>query len=133
KEASGNLVQCAEILAAAPEGFAVYSGDDGVTLPMLAVGGCGVVSVTAHLVGKDIKAMHTAFFAGRLDEAAKLNIKTLPIFRACFQPTTPSPAPLKAGLNMLGLEVGGLRLPLVEANEKERGILRAALADYGLL
>jgi 4-hydroxy-tetrahydrodipicolinate synthase len=57
----------------------------------------------------------------------------LPIVRACFQPTTPSPAPLKAALNMLGVPVGGLRLPLVEANDKERGIVRAALADYGLL
>lgn len=133
KEASGNLVQCAEIFATAPADFALYSGDDALTLPMLAVGGCGVVSVTAHLVGKDMKAMHTAFFGGDLARAAALNGKMLPIVRACFQPTTPSPAPLKAGLKLLGLEVGGLRLPLVEANEKERGIIRAALADYGLL
>ena len=98
---------------------------------MLAIGGVGVVSVTSHLVGKDIKAMHTAFFGGQLTEAIRLNNQMLPIIRACFQPTTPSPAPLKAGLNLLGLEVGGLRLPLVEANEKERGVIRAALADYG--
>jgi 4-hydroxy-tetrahydrodipicolinate synthase len=120
-------------VASAPPGFAVYSGEDGLTLPLLAVGGVGVVSVTAHLVGRDMKAMHTAFFSGRTGEAACLNGKMLPIVRACFQPTTPSPVPLKAGLNMLGLHVGGLRLPLVEANEKERGIIGAALADYGLL
>jgi len=133
KEASGNLVQGAEIVATAPSGFAVYSGEDGLTLPLLAIGGVGVVSVTAHLVGKDMKAMHTAFFAGRTGEAACLNGRMLPIVRACFQPTTPSPAPLKAGLNMLGLQVGGLRLPLIEANEKECGVMRAALTDYGLL
>ncbi|HLK60197.1 MAG TPA: 4-hydroxy-tetrahydrodipicolinate synthase [Chthonomonadaceae bacterium] len=133
KEASGNLVQVAEIIAGAPSAFAVYSGDDALTLPILAVGGVGVVSVTGHAVGKDFKQMHSAFFAGRLAEAAALNGKMLPIVRAFFQPTTPSPAPVKAAMNLLGLEVGGLRLPLVEANERERGIVRAALADYGLL
>jgi 4-hydroxy-tetrahydrodipicolinate synthase len=133
KEAAGNLTQCAEIVGGAPTGFSVYSGDDAMTLPLLAVGGCGVVSVVAHLVGRDMKAMNAAFFAGDLEEAARLNIKMLPMVRACFQPTTPSPAPLKAGLNLLGLAVGGLRLPLVEANERERGLIGAALKEYGLL
>ncbi len=132
KEASGNLIQCAEIIAGSPPEFVLYSGDDALALPLLAIGGVGVVSVTAHLVGRDMKAMHTAFFMGQLDEAARLNGKMLPIVRACFQPTTPSPAPLKAALNLLGLEVGGLRLPLVEANAEERNLMRAALADYGL-
>ncbi len=133
KEAAGNLVQCAEIVAEAPAEFAVYSGDDGMTLPLLAVGGVGVVSVTAHLVGRDIKAMHTAFFGGQLAEAVRLNGKMLPMLRACFQPTTPSPVPLKAALNLLGLEVGGVRLPLVEANAKELEIVKTALAAYGML
>ena len=133
KEAANNLVQCAEIIAGAPSEFAVYSGDDGVTLPLLAVGGVGVVSVTAHLVGKEMKAMHTAFFAGELAEAARLNGKMLPILRACFQPTTPSPVPLKAALNLLGIAVGGVRLPLVEANAKELEIVKSALAAYGML
>ncbi|MCW3100791.1 MAG: dihydrodipicolinate synthase [Chthonomonadaceae bacterium] len=133
KEAANNLVQCAEIIAEAPSEFAVYSGDDGVALPLLAIGGVGVVSVTAHLVGKDMKAMHTAFVAGQLAEAARLNGKMLPILRACFQPTTPSPVPLKAALKLLGLEVGGVRLPLVEANAKELEIVKTALAAYGML
>ena len=133
KEASGNLVQCAEIFAGVPSAFALYSGDDGLTLPLLSVGGVGVVSVSAHLVGRDMKAMHAAFFAGDYRQAAQLNAKMLPIVRALFQPTTANPAPLKAALDMLGVPVGGLRLPLVEANEKERGIVRAALAEYGLL
>lgn len=133
KEASGNLVQAAEIVANAPLDFAVYSGDDALTLPLLAIGGVGVVSVTAHLVGKDMKAMHTAFFSGRLDEAVRLNGKMLPIVKACFQPTTPSPAPLKAALELLGLKAGAPRLPLVAANEQEVGIIRAALTNYGLI
>jgi len=133
KEASGNLMSCAEIYAGAPDGFALYSGDDALTLPMLAVGGIGVISVVSHLTGRDMKDMHTAFFSGDRVKAAQLNVKMLPMIRACFQPTTPSPAPLKAALNMMGIPVGGLRLPLVEANEKERGIVRAALTGYGLL
>jgi 4-hydroxy-tetrahydrodipicolinate synthase len=133
KEASGNLMACAEIFGDAPEGFALYSGDDGLTLPMLSVGGIGVVSVISHLTGNDMKAMHTAFFSGDLRKAAELNAKMLPIIRACFQTTTPSPAPLKAALDMLGLPGGGLRLPLVEANESERRIVKSALTAYGLL
>lgn len=133
KEASGNLMQVSEIVAGAPRGFLVYSGEDGLVLPTLSIGGVGVISVTSHLVGKDLKAMHKAFFAGDYREAARLHAKMLPIVRACFQPTTPSPVPVKAALNMIGIPVGGLRLPLVEANEREKEIVRAALAGYGLL
>ncbi len=133
KEASGNLVQAAEIYANARPGFNIYSGDDGLALPMLAVGGVGVVSVSAHLVGKDMKQMHVSFANGALEEAAKLNAKMLPIVKACFQPSTPSPAPVKAGMNLLGVPVGGLRLPLVEANSAESEIVRKALVAYGLI
>ncbi len=133
KEASGNLTQCAEIVSNAPTGFNLYSGDDALTLPMLAIGGVGVVSVSAHLVGKEMKAMHTSFFSGDREAAVRLNCKMLPIVKACFQSTTPSPAPVKAGMNLLGVNVGGLRLPLVEANEREVEIVRSALFAYGLL
>ncbi len=133
KEASGNLVQMAEIVADAPHDFAVYSGDDGLTLPLLAVGGVGIVSVIAHLVGRQMKEMHTAFFSGDLTRAACLNAQMLPVLKACFQPTTPSPAPLKAGLNRLGVNVGGLRLPLAEANEKEQAVIFAAMERVGLI
>ncbi len=133
KEASGNLLQCAEIVGESPPGFSVYSGDDALTLPILSVGGVGVVSVSSHLVGKEMKAMHTAFFSGEFTQAAELNIKMIPIVKALFQATTPSPAPLKAALNMMGLPSGELRLPLVAANESESGIVRQALINYGLL
>ncbi len=133
KEASGNLMQVSEIIAHAPEGFRVYSGEDGLVLPILAVGGYGVVSVTAHLVGDDLNQMHRAFFSGNLREAARLHASMLPIVRACFQPSTPSPVPVKAALNMLGIPVGKPRLPLVEATEAERAVVAKALEDYGLL
>ncbi|NSW79622.1 MAG: 4-hydroxy-tetrahydrodipicolinate synthase [Chthonomonadetes bacterium] len=131
KEASGNLNQMSEICAGAPEGFLVYSGDDSLTLPLLAVGGVGVVSVASHLVGRDIRRMCEAFFAGQVQEAAKLHHRMLPLFKALF--CTTNPVPVKAALNMLGANVGGVRLPLVEANDREKEIIRKALRDYGLL
>jgi 4-hydroxy-tetrahydrodipicolinate synthase len=131
KEASGNLNQMSEICANAPEGFLVYSGDDSLTLPLLAVGGVGVVSVASHVVGRDIRRMCEAFFAGQVQEATKLHHRMLPLFKALF--CTTNPVPVKAALNMMGANVGGVRLPLVEANEKEREIVRKALRDYGLL
>lgn len=133
KEAGGNMLQITDVVAGAPEGFRVYSGEDGLTLPMLALGAIGVVSVTSHLVGRDLKAMIEAFRAGRHDEAFRLHAKMLPVVRACFQPTTPSPVPLKAALNMLGLPVGPPRLPLVEATDREKEVVRTALASAGLL
>ncbi len=130
KEASGNLVQVSEIVAGSPDGFKVYSGDDGIVLPVLSVGGVGVVSVTSHVAGKQLKRMHEAYFAGDYREAAKLHSFMLPVVKACFQSTTPSPAPVKAALNFMGLNVGSLRLPLVEVNDVEREIVRKALAAY---
>lgn len=132
KEASGNLMQAAEIVAGAPDGFSVYTGEDGLILPSLSIGGCGVVSVTSHLVGRDIQAMCDHYAAGRNAEAAAIHARMLPIVRACFQSTTPSPVPVKAALNMMGVSVGGMRLPLVEANEKEAAIVKAALQGYGI-
>jgi 4-hydroxy-tetrahydrodipicolinate synthase len=131
KEASGNLNQMSEICAGAPDGFLVYSGDDSLTLPLLAVGGVGVVSVASHVVGRDIRRMCEAFFAGKVQEATKLHHRMLPLFKALFCTTNPVPA--KAALNMLGANVGGVRLPLVEANDREKEIVRKALRDYGLL
>ncbi len=130
KEASGNLLQATDIVAGAPDGFVLYSGEDGLTLPLLAVGAYGVVSVTSHLVGPGIQAMFAAFLSGNHAEAARLHARMLPVVRACFQPTTPSPVPLKAALNRLGIEVGPPRLPLVEATESELGRVLQALEDY---
>jgi 4-hydroxy-tetrahydrodipicolinate synthase len=133
KEASGNLVQVSEIVAGAPHGFRVYSGEDALTLPLLSIGGYGVVSVSSHLVGKDMQAMHCAYLQGNTAEAARIHLKMLPVVRALFQPTTPSPAPLKAAMEMIGVPSGGLRLPLSPCNEAERAIVSRALTEYGIL
>ena len=115
KEASGNLEQIAEIAAGAAEGFQIYSGDDSATLPIMAMGGYGVVSVASHVAGAQIKQMMEAFVAGNVVEAAAWHGRLLPLFQACF--CTTNPIPIKAGVNLLGIPAGGVRLPLVAADD----------------
>jgi len=131
KEASGNLEQIARIAAEAPPGFRVYSGDDAMTLPILAVGGYGVISVASHVAGRQIRAMIDAFVAGDVAEAARRHGELLPLFKACF--VTTNPIPIKAALSLLGLPAGPVRLPLIDADESVRATLRAAMAKLGLL
>ncbi|CAM3388576.1 4-hydroxy-tetrahydrodipicolinate synthase [Hydrogenibacillus schlegelii] len=125
KEASGDLTQMARILEEARPGFQVLSGDDKMLLPLLAIGGHGVVSVAAHIVGDALKELIEAFLAGEVARAAALHRRYLPIFEGLF--FTASPAPVKAALAMTGLPVGGLRLPLVPLNAEERNHLRTLL------
>ncbi len=130
KEASGSLDQVAEVVRTTPPEFQVLSGDDSLTLPIMAVGGRGIVSVASHVVGLQIKRMVEAFAAGRVGEARDLHLKLLPFFKACF--VTTNPIPVKAALRLTGFEAGGLRLPLVEANPKELDVLRKSLTDLGV-
>jgi 4-hydroxy-tetrahydrodipicolinate synthase len=130
KEASANMVQVGEILRTTPDDFIVYSGDDGTILPLVALGGSGVISVISHVVGPDLATMHRAWFAGDADCAARLFLKTLPITKALF--SAPSPAPVKYALSLLGQDVGGLRLPMIELTPSEEVNVAAALRDYGL-
>ncbi len=132
KEAGGDFEQITAICAGAPEGFEVYSGEDALTLPMLAVGCVGVISVASHLVGAKIAEMVRRFAAGEVREAARLHQELRPIFNACFL-ASGNPACVKRGLELLGVPVGGLRLPLVEASPADTEVLRAACADLGLL
>ncbi|WP_134686256.1 4-hydroxy-tetrahydrodipicolinate synthase [Brevibacillus migulae] len=125
KEASGNLSQMAQIIEHAPAGFELYSGDDSLTLPTLSIGGVGIVSVASHVAGKEMQEMMEAFFGGNLAKAASLHRKLLPIFEGLF--AYPSPGPTKAALEKLGIEVGGVRLPLVELNEEERAFVHSLL------
>ena len=111
KEASGNLEQMAAIIEGTDDNFAVYSGDDGLTLPLLSIGGAGIVSVSAHVVGNEMQKMMAAFFEGRLQEAAAMHRNLLPLFRALF--ASPNPVPVKYALEKIGVETGGVRLPLV--------------------
>lgn len=125
KEASGDLEQVAEILTHTDPNFVVYSGDDSMTLPMMAIGATGVVSVAAHVIGNEMKQMIDYFLHGELEKAAALHLKLLPIMKGLFM--TPSPAPLKAALRLKGLDVGSVRLPLVDLTEKEINELKQVI------
>lgn len=121
KEASGDLNAMTQIIANTGEDFNLYSGDDAIALPVLAIGGVGVVSVASHIIGNEIQEMVTAFINGSHDRAAKLHQKLLPLIQGLF--TAPSPAPVKTALQLRGLDVGSLRLPLVPLTEQERAAL----------
>lgn len=131
KEASGNLEQVSQIRASSPDTFMIYSGDDALTLPILSVGGIGVVSVAAHLVGRRIKEMIDQFFAGNVREATKIHIELLPLFQVLF--ITTSPTPVKRSLAYMGVPTGPLRLPLVEPTEEEARQLKDVLRHFGLI
>ncbi|SFA41608.1 4-hydroxy-tetrahydrodipicolinate synthase [Parageobacillus thermantarcticus] len=118
KDASGNLDAMTEIIARTRDDFLLYSGDDGITLPVLSIGGAGVVSVASHIIGNEMKQMIAAFEAGELAKAAKLHQKLLPIMKGLF--AAPSPVPVKTALQLKGLDVGSVRLPLVPLTEQER-------------
>ncbi|MBD8026947.1 4-hydroxy-tetrahydrodipicolinate synthase [Ureibacillus sp. Re31] len=117
KEASGNLDAMTEIIEKTPGNFSLYSGDDGLTLPVLSIGGAGVISVASHIVGQEMQAMIKKFLIGNINEAAKDHRKLLPIMKALF--ATPNPTSVKAALNLNGIPVGGVRLPMVPLNKFE--------------
>lgn len=128
KEASGNVAISAEIYSLVPEEFMIYSGDDGLTLPILSVGGVGVISVAAHVVGKEMQAMVQAFKAGRVDEAKAINKEILPLVKSMF--ITTNPIPVKYAVRQLGLPAGPFRLPMCDPSEEEAAMIDTALAPY---
>jgi len=128
KEASGNLQQIAQIIQGAKNGFLVYSGNDSDTLPVLAMGGYGVISVASHLVGIQLKAMMDTFLTGEIRGAAEIHRHLLPLINALF--VISNPMPVKYALNYVGFPVGKTRLPLTEPDDKQAEIIRKTLADY---
>jgi len=128
KEASGNFRQIATIIQGTRDGFLVYSGNDGDTLLVLALGGYGLVSVAAHLSGPQIKEMIDKFLQTKNQEAADIHRHLLPLVNALF--IVANPIPLKYALNYLGFPVGKPRLPLVEPDEKSASIIRETLERY---
>lgn len=133
KEASSDLTQIAYIRASTPDDFLIYSGNDGDTLLMQLIGGCGVISVVSHIAGREMRAMMEAFWNGDISRSRELHLKLLPVIDAIFPPSTPSPAPVKAALQLQGFDCGDLRLPLVECTQAEREAVRVAMQCAGLL
>jgi len=130
KEASGDLDAMAEIISKTSSDFTLYSGDDGLTIPVLAIGGAGVVSVASHIIGNDMQKMINAFKNGDVQNAAATHRNLLPIMRALF--IAPSPSPVKAALNLIGTHVGGVRLPMVPLSNEEQSALEKALQTSGI-
>ena len=131
KEAAGNLDQVSTLKTLLPEDFLIFSGDDSLTLPMLAVGAYGVVSVAGHLVGNEIKRMITSYINGDVHQSRMIHQQLIPLFKAIF--VTTNPIPVKKALSLLGLPSGGLRLPLVEATTRETEIIKETLTKLNLL
>ena len=131
KEASGNLSQIMEILRSRPEGFRVISGDDALTLAMIALGGEGLISVASNEAPKLMSELNDQALAGNWDEARALHYRLLPLMEANFIES--SPGPVKAGMALMGLLEENLRLPLVPVQEKTRARMREVLNELGLL
>ena len=112
KEASGDISQMGFVAAGSPAGFRIWSGDDNFTLPLLAVGGFGVICVISHIAGSSMKRMIESYISGRNDEARRIHLGLLPVMGALMT-TAPNPVPLKSVLNALGFPAGPFRLPLV--------------------
>lgn len=129
KEASGSLDQVSQILSLC--NITVLSGDDSLTLPMMAVGAKGVVSVVANIVPQDVREMVDFFFRGELDNAQKLHYKLLPLCKAMFYET--NPIPVKTAMGLMKMIEPELRMPLCPPTKETLGKLKAALGEYGLL
>ncbi|HSG28381.1 MAG TPA: 4-hydroxy-tetrahydrodipicolinate synthase, partial [Candidatus Krumholzibacterium sp.] len=130
KEASANLEQMAEIVLRCGDRVALISGDDGITLPILSIGGKGVVSVVGNIVPRDMLALIAAWEKGDIGEARRMSMKLLPLCQAMFIET--NPMPVKEAMEMLGFGVGKVRLPLVDMLPANRARLAEALRAYGL-
>jgi 4-hydroxy-tetrahydrodipicolinate synthase len=131
KEASGNLEQASQIRRATPPEFALYSGDDVLTMPLLAVGGAGVVSVASHLVGPQLQQMIQAFEAGQPKTAIQLHLQLFPLFKALF--LTTNPIPVKAALRLQGWQVGSTRLPLGDTSPEVIQSLQSVMQELSLI
>jgi len=133
KESSGNLDQISEIAQKTQDipGFSIYSGDDSLTLPILSVGGVGVISVVTHIAGEMVRKMVETFFEGKVGEALKLHLRLLPLNKGLF--LTTNPIMVKAALKMKGFDVGELRPPLISATSEQEQKILHLMEEAGLI
>ncbi len=131
KDATGNLSYTVEVMRRCGENFAVYSGNDDVVVPLLSVGGVGVISVSANIIPKETSQMVHLYLEGKTKEAADLQIKYKKFIDSLFAEA--NPIPVKAAMNILGFDVGGLRLPLYEASDATKELLVESMREVGIL
>jgi 4-hydroxy-tetrahydrodipicolinate synthase len=125
KEAHADLDHITQIILRVPDHFKVYSGDDSLALPVMAIGGYGIVSVASHIIGIEMKQMLNYFLQGENAKATQLHVQLFPVFKGIFR--MPSPAPIKYALSIRGLNTGGVRLPLLAVTEKEELFLKSLM------
>lgn len=131
KEASGSLDQMSRIKQLCPENFDLISGDDSLTLPILSIGGTGIISVVANIAPKDVADLVSEFEKGNIQKARQIHYKLLPLIKAVFLET--NPIPIKTAMGLLGMCAPDLRLPMCEMSEENQEKLKKALKEYGLL
>jgi 4-hydroxy-tetrahydrodipicolinate synthase len=129
KEASGNLEQISELALLRPQNFAILSGDDALTFPMLALGAEGVISVCANILPKEMSRMCECFRTGDIEAARQLHLKMFPVMKALFIES--NPIPLKKAMELLGMASGKPRLPLAEMSPENTKLLKSKLVEFG--
>lgn len=130
KEATGNLAQASQTMNLTDGKLDLYSGEDGLVVPLMSIGAIGVISVWSNIAPKDVHQMCQSFFDGDIETARKIQMKGLPLVDALFSEV--NPIPVKKALNLMGMEVGPLRLPLTEMEEKNAKVLAEVMRTYGL-
>jgi 4-hydroxy-tetrahydrodipicolinate synthase len=130
KEATGDMAQVSDVIEFSREGFLILSGDDATTLPLMALGGHGVISVTSNIAPREMTAMVNSFLSGDIEGARRLHFKLAPLYRAMFIET--NPIPVKTALAMMGMIAAEFKLPLVAMSGPLRDQLAGALKAYGL-
>jgi 4-hydroxy-tetrahydrodipicolinate synthase len=131
KEASGDIVQCAEIARLTPDDFDMYSGNDDMIVPILSLGGKGVISVLSNVAPKDTSEMVHKYLDGDVQGSLALQLKAMPLIKALFAEV--NPIPVKAALDIMGKTKMEFRLPLCEPEESTMELLKKELTDYGIL
>ncbi len=130
KEASGNISQIADIAAMTRGKMDIYSGNDDQIVPILSLGGKGVISVLSNIAPKYTHDIVANYMAGNVEESCKMQLDVLPLVRALFCEV--NPIPVKAAMNLMGKDVGPLRMPLTEMEEAHKEVLKKAMTDFGL-
>lgn len=131
KDATGNLAQTAKMMQLADGCIDLYSGEDGLVVPIMSLGGIGVISVLSNVAPKQTHDMCMKALEGDYAAARKIQLDALPLVDALFSEV--NPIPIKAALKMIGIEAGPLRLPLTEISDEHRAVLKKAMADFGLI
>ena len=131
KEATGNMAQASKTMYLCDGKLDLYSGEDGLVVPLMAIGGIGVISVIANIAPQQTHDMCACYMAGDREKALELQMKSLPLVDALFSEV--NPIPVKRALNLLGMEVGSLRAPLCEMSDANAAVLKQAMVEYGLL